>query len=80
MELARRKVLKERNPWLTPTESCESDETEDEEVTPFMAPPVLPDPLAEEMRIREPKFGCQTGESGVLPALEVQTNEGHKAV
>ena len=24
-------ILKERNPWLTPTESCASDDTEEEE-------------------------------------------------
>ena len=28
-------VLKERNPWLTPTESCASDETEVEDAKPF---------------------------------------------
>ena len=39
-EPARRKVLKERNPWLTPTESCESYEAEVEEAlnsTPHLA-------------------------------------------
>ena len=50
-----------KKPWLTPTESCESDETEDEEVEPFKAPRGLPDPLIEETRIREPMLGCQTG-------------------
>ena len=52
-EPARRTVPKERNPWRTPTESCESDETEDEGWEPFGAPPGLPDRLIEETRIRE---------------------------
>ena len=56
---------KERNSWLTPTESCESDETEVEVVKSFRAPPALPDPLVEEARVREPM---------------IQTHEGHKAV
>ena len=47
-------------PWLAPTESCESDETEDEGTAPFIAPPGLPDPLIEETRIGE-VVGCQTG-------------------
>ena len=34
---ARRIVLKERNLWFTPTESCESEETEAEDVKPFRA-------------------------------------------
>ena len=38
-EPARRIVLKERNQWNTHTESCESDETEVEEVMQFRAPP-----------------------------------------
>ena len=54
-------ILKEWNPWLTPTESCESDETENEEVKPFKAPPGLPDILIEETRLREPMLECQTG-------------------
>ena len=58
-ERARRTVPKERNPWLTPTGSCESDETEDEGTAPFRAPPGLPDPLIGETRIRE-VVGCQT--------------------
>ena len=41
------------------TESCESDETEDEGSAPFRAPPGLPDPLIGETRIRE-VVGCQT--------------------
>ena len=41
-------ILKERKPWLTPTESCASDETEEEEVRPLRAPPGLSDPFAEE--------------------------------
>ena len=36
-DTARRIVLKERNSWLTPTESCESDETEAEDVKHFRA-------------------------------------------
>ena len=54
MEPARRAVPKERKSWHTPTESCESDETEDEGTAPFRAPPGLPDPLIDETR------GCQT--------------------
>ena len=61
-EPARRTVPKERNPWRTPSESCESDETEDEGTEPFRAPPGLPDPLIEETRIRE-VVGCQTDET-----------------
>ena len=51
-EPARRTVPKETNPWRTPTESCESDETEDEGLEPFRVPPGLLDPLIEETRIR----------------------------
>ena len=59
--LALRCGSKERNPWLSPTESCESDETEDEEGKPFRALRRLPDLRVEEMRIRESMLGCQTG-------------------
>ena len=52
-EPARRTVPKETNPRRTPTESCESDETEDEGWEPFGAPPGLPDRLIEGTRIRE---------------------------
>ena len=52
-------VLKERYPWDTPTESCDSDMTE-VEVMQFRAPPGLPDPPIEETRIRESMLGCQT--------------------
>ena len=58
-EPARRSVPKERNPWFTLTESCESDETEDEGTAPFRPPPEPPDPVIEEARIRE-VVGCQT--------------------
>ena len=58
-EPARRSVPKERNPWFTLTESCESDETEDERTAPFRAPPDPPDPVIEEARIRE-VVGCKT--------------------
>ena len=51
-ERARRTVPKERNPWLTPTKFCESDETEDEGTAPFWVPPGLPDAWIEETRIR----------------------------
>ena len=69
-------VLKERNPWLTPTESSESDETEVEEVKPFRAPPGLPDPLFEETRIQKPMMhGWETDRESREPlAPEVQTN------
>ena len=44
---------------LPKTESCESDETEGEEVKkPFRPPPRLPDPLTEETWIRESITGC----------------------
>ena len=56
-ELFQRIILKERNPWKTRAASCE---TEHEEVEPFRAPPGLPDPLIEETRIRESRFGYQT--------------------
>ena len=59
MELARRIVLEERNPWLMPIESCESEETEVEEVKLFRAPPSLLDPLIEETKLRESGLGCQ---------------------
>ena len=59
-EPSRRIVLKERSPWLTPTESCESDETEVEDEKPFKAPLGLPGPLIEETRIRDPMHGCHT--------------------
>ena len=61
-EPARRTVPKETNPWRTPKESCESDETEDEGWEPFGAPPGLPDRLIEETRIRE-VVGCRTDET-----------------
>ena len=61
-------------PWLTPTESCESDETEDEGTAPFIAPPGLLDPLIEETRIRR---GCwvpdlRNREGGESSAPKVQ--------
>ena len=59
-EPSRRMALKERSPWLTPTESCESDETEVEDEKPFRPPLGLPDSLIEETRIRDPMRGCQT--------------------
>ena len=49
-ELAQRIVLKERNPWLTPADSCKSDETEHGGTEPFRAPLGLPEPP----KIREP--------------------------
>ena len=61
-EPARRTVPKERNPWRTPKESCESDETEDGGWEPFGVPPGLPDRLIEETRIRE-VVGCWTDET-----------------
>ena len=48
-EPSRRMVLKERDPWLTPTESCESDETEVEDVP------------SRRTEVREPMHGCQPG-------------------
>ena len=60
-------------PWLTPTESCESDGTEFEDVQPFRAPPGLVEPM----------HGSQTGVTTVVEEPlqpEVQINEGHKAV
>ena len=43
----------ERDPWLAPTESCESDETEVEDAKPFGAAPGLLNPLVEEARVPE---------------------------
>ena len=60
-ERSRRTDLKERNPWLTPTEYCKPDETEVEHAKPFRAPLGLPDSLVEKAREREPVHGCQTG-------------------
>ena len=43
---------------------CASDETEEEEVKPFRAPPGLSDSIDEEVKIRDPRpesHGCQTG-------------------
>ena len=57
-------ILKEKNPWITPTESCASDETEEAEMKPFRATPVLSDPFTEEVKIRYPRpesHRCQTG-------------------
>ena len=55
-EPAQRIVLKERNPWLTPAESCESDETEDEGTEPFRAPLGLLEPP----KIGEATLGWET--------------------
>ena len=50
----RKKKLKEGNPWLTPTESCVWDETEEEEAKPFRAShPGVSDPFTEEAKKRE---------------------------
>ena len=38
-------MLKDRNQWNTPTESCESDETEVEEVMQFRAFRGQPEPV-----------------------------------
>ena len=63
-------VLKERNPWLMPTESFESDETEDEGMTPLRHPPGLPDPLIEESCGQEPTPDRSVkAESRLLPTL-----------
>ena len=51
-ESSQRTNLKERNPWLTPTESCASDETEESYAKPFRAPLGWSDPCTEEDRIR----------------------------
>ena len=81
VDLPQRTILKGRNPRLTPTESCESDETE-EGVKPFRAPPGLPDPLIDlPKRIREPVaalLGCRTGatakvESHLHPRYNLRT-------
>ena len=50
------KNLKERKPWLTPAESCESDEKENEGTEPSRAPPGLPEPP----KIREPTLEWET--------------------
>ena len=81
-EPARRTVPNERNPWLTPTKFCESDETEDEGSAPFRAPPGLPDNLIEE---KDDPRGCWVPdrcnrEGGESSAPEVQADEGCEAV
>ena len=38
-------ILKESNPCVTPTESCASDEREEDEEQPFRAPPGLSDSI-----------------------------------
>ena len=48
--------------WLTPTESCASDESEAQEETPVRAPPGLSDPTGEVER-RDPRHesrGCRS--------------------
>ena len=59
-------ILKERNPWLTPTESCESDETEDEGMKPFVAPSRLAG-AAKESKTR--KGNGAHGSRSELPVL-----------
>ena len=51
----------QRKKPMAHTESCESDETEVEEVRPLQRPPGLPDHLVEGTRIREPMLWYQTG-------------------
>ena len=71
-----------RRPWLTPTGSCASDETEGEEEKPIRAPPGLSDPNGEDDKRRDSRHelhGCQSGatanaENRVLP------HEGREAV
>ena len=57
--LLKEQTSKKEKPWLTPTESCEPDESNVEEMKPFKALPA--GPLAEDTWIREPMHGCQTG-------------------
>ena len=56
------------HPWLTSTESCTSDETEEEEVKSA----ALLDPINEETKIqnlRPELLGCQTGETAEVGRL-----------
>ena len=56
-------ILKERNPWLTPTESCASDETEEEEKL-IRAPFGLSDPVGKDVKSSDSRHelhGCQSG-------------------
>ena len=75
---ARKIVLKTRNPQNTPTESCESDGTEYEEVKSFISPLGLLDPLIEEKKIPGSRSGCQidvTAKAESRFAPEIQTSE-----
>ena len=71
-------ILKERNLWLTPTESCASDETEEEEEKLVRAPPGLADPVGEDVKrsdSRHELHGCQ---SGVTANAENHLQPRHK--
>ena len=54
-------ILKDRNPCLTPTESCVSDESEEEEEKPLRAPLGLSDPIAEDMKRRDSRLELHGG-------------------
>ena len=69
------KLVLERNPWVTPTASCVSDEAEEEKVKLVRAPRGLADRIGEDVKRR----GCDR-ERGVSLAAKVQTTEGHEAV
>ena len=86
-------ALKERNPWNTPTESCESDETEVGEVMQFRAPPGQPDQRSQsrgsdarvDRRNKDPRVEVwvpdrRNLEGGESSAPKIQTNEGRKPV
>ena len=46
----KKKDSRRKNPWLTPTGSSASDETEEEEVKPVRAPHGLSDPIGEDVK------------------------------
>ena len=67
-------IFKNRNPSLTPLESCASYETEEEEKLRG-APPGLSDPVGED--VKETGWSRQRRDP---PAPKVQANEGHEVV
>ena len=77
-EPAQRSVFKERNPWLTAAESCESDGTEDEGTEPFRAPlgPSGPTRATKDPRANAPAGDGFNREGGESSTPEARANEG----
>ena len=59
-ELFQQRILKERNPWLTPT-VLRVGRNGGRGGDAFAGPLVLSDLRTEEVKIRDPSHGCQTG-------------------